>query len=63
MQVPELVGDDVEVANRELVAQLHLLSIIVDPEDVTHLKHDESARKRPLPSVPTLRFCDSWHQS
>ena len=55
MQVPELVGDDVEVANRELVAQLHLLSIVVDPEDETHLKHDESARKRPLLGAPTLR--------
>ena len=55
MQVPELVGNEVEAADGELVSQQHHLSIVIDPEDETHLKHDEPARKRPLLGAPTLR--------
>jgi hypothetical protein len=54
VQVPELVSNEVQAAKSDLSARLHLLNV-VEPEDETHLKHNESTCKRPLPSMPTVR--------
>jgi hypothetical protein len=49
MQVPKPVDDEVQTAEGDLGAWLHLLDII-EVEDETHLKHEESVQK-----VPTWR--------
>ena len=38
-QVPELVGDEVELAEGDLLAQLLLFWFITEVEDDSHLKH------------------------
>lgn len=53
-QVPELVGDEVQVPKGDLVAQLHLFHVISDLEDEAHLKHDDPICKRPLTGMPTV---------
>jgi hypothetical protein len=40
MQVPKLVGDEVEVTEGDLLSRLHPLRVIVDVDDDSHLKHD-----------------------
>lgn len=55
VQVPKLVGNEVHAPESDLVTRLHLLNVIVNPKDETHLKHDESIRKRPLPGPPTVK--------
>jgi hypothetical protein len=46
--------DEVQAPESDLIAWLHLISVVIDPKDETHLKHDESARKRSLPGTPTI---------
>jgi hypothetical protein len=53
MQAPELVDDKVHATEDDLSTQLHLLNI-VGVKDETHLKHNESVRKRPLPGTPPV---------
>jgi hypothetical protein len=40
MQVPKLVGDEVEAAEGDLLARLHPPRGVVDVGDDFHLKHD-----------------------
>jgi hypothetical protein len=40
MQVPELVGDEVEAAEGDLLARLHPLRGVIDVDDDSYLKHD-----------------------
>lgn len=54
MQVSELVGDEVQAAEDDLGAWLHLLNV-VEVEDDTHLKHNKST---PLLGTPTVRGFD-----
>ena len=55
MQVPKPVGDEVELAEDDPRARLHLLQFITEVEDNSHLKHkNKSERERPLPGVPTI---------
>lgn len=44
MQVLGLVDDEVQTRKSNLSAQLHLLEV-VEVEDETHVKHDESMEK------------------
>jgi hypothetical protein len=41
-QVPELVGDEVELAKGDPLAQLLLLRFVTNVEDNSHLKHKVS---------------------
>jgi len=38
-QVPQLVGDEVELAEGNLLAGLHLLRFVAEVEDDSHLKY------------------------
>jgi hypothetical protein len=40
MQVPKLVGDEVEAIEGDLLAQLHPFRGVIDVDDDSHLKHD-----------------------
>ena len=46
-QVPELIGDEVQVAEGDLLARLYLLHVIAELEDEAYLKHNESILKGP----------------
>jgi hypothetical protein len=41
-QVPKLVGDEVELAEGDLLARLHFFWFIAEVEDNSHLKHNIS---------------------
>jgi hypothetical protein len=51
MQVPKLVDDEVQTTEGDLSARFHLLNV-VELEDETHLKRNESVHKSLLPGVP-----------
>lgn len=53
MQVPKLVDDEVQIAEGDLSAWFHLLNV-VELEDQTHLKRNESVHESPLPGVPIV---------
>ena len=60
MQVPKLVGDEVEAAEGDLLARLHPFHSVVDVDDDSHLKHDINLNaKRPLPGAPTVGLFSS----
>ena len=40
MQVPKLVGDEVEATKCDLLTQLHPLRGVINVDDDSHLKHD-----------------------
>ena len=42
-QVPELVGDEVELAKDNPRARLHLLRFVAKVEDNSHLKHNNKS--------------------
>lgn len=46
-QVSKLVYDEVELAEGDLFARLHLLCVVIEIEDDTHLKHNKSVCERP----------------
>jgi hypothetical protein len=60
-QVPELVSDEVELAEDDPCAQPHPLWFIIEVKYDSHLKHKNKSKcERPLPGAPTVRlFCSS----
>ena len=40
MQVPKLVGDEVEAIEGDLLTWLHPLYVVIDVDDDSHLKHN-----------------------
>jgi hypothetical protein len=40
MQIPKPIGNEVQVAEGDLLSWLHLLHNIVDVDDDSHLKHN-----------------------
>ena len=41
-QVPELVGDEIELSEGDLLARLHFFWFVTEVEDNSHLKHNIS---------------------
>jgi len=57
MQVPKLIGDEVQAIEGDPLAQLHLFLGVVDVDDDSHLKHNINLNTKGLYLVCQLSNC------